>query len=122
MKDKKIRAMLLDCILHYRKLYGCWYERPFTDETILNTDIRIESLSVASCLELCNNLGKNPKRVYIYPHVYDDCDGYPEHHVELYTRRKVSDEEWFEEICEALSPKWQKERYDQYLQLKEEFE
>ena len=122
MKDKKLRSMILDCVLHYKKLHGCWYERPYTCETILRTDIGCESLNVQSCLDLCKKLKKNPKQVYIYPHICEDHDGYPEHHIELYTNRKSSDVEWFEEISQAISPQWEKQRYDQYLQLKAEFE
>ena len=122
MKDKKLRAMLVDCILFYKKTYNSWYERPFTHECLLNTNVDCENLSVKSCMELCTNLGKNPKLVYVFPRVGEDCDGYPEHFIEIYTTRKSSDAEWFEEISNQLSPRWEKERYDQYLQLKGEFE
>jgi len=122
MKDKRLRAMLVDCILFYKKTYNSWYERPFTHEELLNTNVDCENLSVKSCMELCTNLGKNPKQVYVFPRVSEDYDGYPEHFIEIYTNRKSSDAEWFEEISDALSPKWEKERYDTYLRLKEEFE
>ena len=122
MKDKKLRAMLVDCILFYKKTYNSWYERPFTHEALLNTNVDCENLSIKSCIELCANLGKNPKQVYVFPRVGEDCDGYPEHFIEIYTNRKSSDAEWFDEISNALSPQWEKERYDTYLRLKEEFE
>ena len=122
MKDKKLRAMLVDCILFYKKTYNSWYERPFTHEALLNTNVDCENLSIESCMELCTNLGKNPKQVYVFPRVGEDYDGYPEHFIEIYTTRKSSDAEWFEEISSQLSPRWEKERYDTYLQLKGEFE
>lgn len=122
MKDKKLRTMLVDCILFYKKTYNSWYERPFTHEELLNTNVDCENLSIESCMELCANLGKNPKQVYIFPRVSEDYDGYPEYFVEIYTNRKSSDAEWFDEISNALSPQWEKERYDAYLKLKEEFE
>ena len=122
MRDKKLRAMLVDCILFYKKTYNSWYERPFTHEALLNTNVDCENLSIESCMELCANLGKNPKQVYVFPRVGEDYDGYPEHFIEIYTNRKSSDAEWFEEISNALSPRREKERYDQYLQLKGEFE
>ena len=122
MEDKKLRAMLVDCILFYKKTYNSWYERPFTHEALLNTNVDCENLSIESCMELCANLGKNPKQVYVFPRVGEDCDGYSEHFIEIYTTRKSSDAEWFDEISSQLSPRWEKERYDQYLQLKGEFE
>ena len=122
MRDKKLRAMLVDCILFYKKTYNSWYERPFTHEALLNTNVDCENLSIESCMELCANLGKNPKQVYVFPRVGEDYDGYPAHFIEIYTTRKSSDAEWFEEISEALSPRGEKERYDTYLQLKGEFE
>jgi len=122
MKDKKLRAMLVDCILFYKRTYNSWYERPFTHEELLNTNVDCENLSIKSCMELCTNLGKNPKQVYVFPRVSEDYDGYPEHFIEIYTTRKSSDAEWFEEISNQLSPQWEKERYDTYLRLKEEFE
>ena len=122
MKDKKLRAMLVDCILFYKKTYNSWYDRPFTHEELLNTNVDCENLSIESCMELCANFGKNPKQVYVFPRVSEDYDGYPEHFIEICTNRKSSDAEWFDEISNALSPKWEKERYDTYLRLKEEFE
>jgi len=122
MKDMKLRSMLVDCVLFYKRTYNLWYGRPFTHEILLETSVDCDNLSVASCTELCVRLGKNPKQVYIFPRVSEDYDGYPEHFIEIYTNRKSSDAEWFEEISNALSPRLEKERYDQYLQLKGEFE
>ena len=56
-------------------------------------------------MELCANLGKNPKQVYIFPRVSEDCDGYPEHFIAIYPNRKSSDAEWFDEISDTLSPR-----------------
>lgn len=122
MKDKKLRSMLVDCVLFYKRTYSSWYERPFTHESLLDINVNCDNLSIGSCMELCVKLGKNPKQVYIFPRVGEDYDGYSENFVEIYTNRKSSDAEWFEEISDHLSPRWEKERYDTYLRLKGEFE
>ena len=122
MKDKKLRAMLVDCILRYKSLHGMWYERPFTNEILSTVSVDVSPLSVKESLELCKELGISPDNAYLYPQVIEYSDGYPETFIEVSTNRRVTDAEWFEEISNALSPRREKERYDQYLQLKGEFE
>ena len=43
--DVKLRSMLVDCILFYKKTYNSWYERP-THEELLNTNVDCENMSI----------------------------------------------------------------------------
>lgn len=122
VKNTKLRSMIVDCLVHYKRTNGYWYERPSTSQILRTVNTNIGLMSAQDCLELCKEYGKNPRDVYIEPQVFEDCDGYPEYQLDFYTTSKATDEEYYEEIAQALSPSWEKQRYDQYLQYKEEFE
>ena len=120
MKDKKLRGMILDCLIRYKEIYGHKYNRPTKSvdvHTFELTHIYGEP-SLKDILSVCDG---DISKIYVKEIVTQDWDGYPENSLRVYKFEKVSDEEYFDEISNVLSPEYDYKRYNQYFKLKEEF-
>lgn len=122
VKDKKLRSMLVDCLKEHKKQYGYWYERPYTKHTFLDICTQHNDITLQDLIDRANEEGKSYKDTVVSGYSQEDYDGYNETFVYMEYKRKATDEEWFEEISESLSPQHELNRWNQYLTLKKEFE
>lgn len=122
MKDKQLRSMLVDCIRYHKKVYGYWYERPYTLKTICDVNTNQVDVTLQYLLRCAEDHGVHPKDIQVVGYSQDDYDGYPECFVQMDVKVVASDAEWFDEISNFLSPQWQYDRYKKYWSMKEEFE
>jgi hypothetical protein len=122
MKDKKLRSMLADCIKEYKKRYGYWYERPYTLKTICDVNTNQTEVTLEYLIDCAEHQCSDLKDIMVSGYSQDDCDGYPEYFVQMQVKVASSDAEWFDEISNTLSPQQDVKRWNQYLQLKKEFE
>ena len=122
MKDTKLRSMLADCLKEYKRRYGYWYERPYTLKTICDVCTAHEEVTLDRLISEAAERCYDPKDILVSGYSQDNYDEYPEYWVEMLVKLKVTDQEWFEEIGNTLSPRHEMERWRRYLELKKEFE
>lgn len=121
MKDKQLRQQLVDCLLYYKKLHDCWYERPYSLNSVEDWNTNMNGdLTIQGLLNLVKDKGFSLSDLILDGCSYTDGD-FEDHYVQISVREPSTDKEWFDEIADALSPRWHYDRYKQYLGLEKEF-
>lgn len=123
MKDKKLRSQLAQCIRYYKRMYGDWPKRDYTEQQIYSEATHINGApSVKDIIEFCDDNGYDVSKVFVDGYETRDYDDYPEYWVRLFIKCKCSDQEYFDSVTNSLAPQWQYDRYKQYESMKKEFE
>ena len=123
MKDKKLRSQLAQCIRYYKRMYGDWPKRDYTEQQIYSEATNVNGApSVKDIIEFCDDNGYDVSGVFVDGYETRDYDDYPGYWVRLFVKHKCSDEEYFDFVANSLAPQWQYDRYKQYESMKKEFE
>ena len=118
--DAKLRSMIVDCIKEHKKRYGWWYDRPYTIKTVYEENINIKEVTLQDLIDIVRDSGYSLDNLIVGGFSQDSDYGY-DGFVHLDLKVLASDEEWFEEISDYLSPSHELQRWNQYLRLKKEF-
>ena len=114
-----LRKQLADCLKYIRRSskYG---SRRQEVELFLGTHCtNFDTISLQHLIQEYSSYGAD--KVLIRGFSSEDYDGYSEGNIEVYTYRKQTDEEYFDDVCQCLSPtKYQQEQYQDYLRLKKQ--
>lgn len=113
MKDAKLRSQLMDCLKYFKQLHGYWQQRELVDESI---DTLYQETSLKDIIDQYSAHGD----VWIEGYSVEDHDGFKECRLHIFKKRKQTDQEYFDSVCEVLGG-YDQHEYNQYLRLAQKY-
>lgn len=116
-----LRKQLADCLKYIRRSSDYSHSRQEVEVFLGTYCTNLDTISLEYLIQEYSSYDAD--KVLIRGFSSEDYDGYPEGNIEVYTYRKQTDKEYFDDVCQYLSPtKYQQEQYQDYLRLKKQFE